>query len=102
MVYQLEKNIILETDSYKLTHWLQYPQGTESVFSYFESRNGAKYPETLFFGLQYLIEEYLVGHIVTLDKIDEAQLFVEAHLGDKRLFNRAGWVHIVEDHDGTL
>lgn len=37
-------NIVTKTDSYKLNHWNQYPQGTETVYSYFESRKGAAFP----------------------------------------------------------
>lgn len=33
-------NIILMTDSYKFTHWRQYPPGTQYVEAYFESRGG--------------------------------------------------------------
>jgi hypothetical protein len=48
-------NIICATDSYKVTHFLQYPPGTTKVYSYFESRGG-KFPETVFYGLQYMIK----------------------------------------------
>ena len=53
---RLHDNIILLTDSYKLSHYKQYPQGTEGIYSYFESRVGADYRQTVFFGLQYLIK----------------------------------------------
>ena len=33
-------NFLLRTDSYKFTHWKQYPPGTEHVYSYLESRGG--------------------------------------------------------------
>jgi len=33
-----KENIILTSDSYKISHWKQYPPGTEYVYSYFESR----------------------------------------------------------------
>ena len=33
-------NLLLCTDSYKTSHWKQYPPGTEYVYSYFESRGG--------------------------------------------------------------
>ena len=56
-------NIILLTDSYKVSHYKQYPPGTEKVYSYFESRGG-KYEEVCFFGLQYFIKRYLVGAVV--------------------------------------
>jgi len=48
-------NFILRTDSYKLTHWKQYPEGMTKVYSYLESRGG-DYEKTLFFGLQYYIK----------------------------------------------
>ncbi len=51
----MNKNIILATDSYKLIHWKMYPQDTEYVYSYFESRKGATYDETVFFGLQPIL-----------------------------------------------
>jgi len=57
----MRKNIILGTDSYKLAHWQQYQPDTEVVYSYFEARKGAEFNETVFFGLQYLLKEYLEG-----------------------------------------
>ena len=44
-------NLILNTDSYKASHWLQYPPGMDAMFSYVESRGGL-YDRTVFFGLQ--------------------------------------------------
>ena len=35
-------NLLLLTDSYKLSHHVQYPPRTENVYSYFESRVGAR------------------------------------------------------------
>lgn len=96
------KNIILATDSYKLNHWAQYPKGTERVYSYFESRQGAQYPSTLFFGLQSILKNYLVGKVVTREGIEEAASLAEAHFGDPALFNREGWEHILNEHDGYL
>ena len=58
------ENFLLLTDSYKITHHLQYPPDTEKIFSYFESRGG-KWQETLFFGLQYILKKHLVGVVVT-------------------------------------
>jgi nicotinamide phosphoribosyltransferase len=96
-----ESNLLLLTDSYKLTHWKQYPPNTTKVYSYFESRGG-DYPETVFFGLQYLIKKYLEGKVVTQQKIDEAEEFAALTLGDKNLLNRAGWEHILDHWDGNL
>lgn len=97
-----ETNIILATDSYKLNHWHQYPKGTESVYSYFEARQGAQWPTTTFFGLQYILEKYMVGEIVTDVDVGHAHDLATYHFGDPSLFNIEGWNHIVRDHGGKL
>jgi len=91
------KNIILNSDSYKYSQFNQYPEGTEIVYSYIESRGG-KYDETVFFGLQAFIQEYLMEPI-TMEMIDEAEAIILAH-GEP--FNREGWEYIVREHDGRL
>lgn len=98
----MQTNILQQTDSYKVTHFKQYPPGTETVYSYFESRGGAKFDTTVFFGLQYLIAEYLAGAVVTQEMIDRAADLYESHFGDVSLFNRAGWEHILNVHGGRL
>ena len=95
-------NIILMTDSYKQTHHLMYPPGTQYVYSYLEARAGGEIPETVFFGLNYLLQEYLVGQRVTLEDIAEAEEFCEQHFGNADVFNRKGWMHIWRNHDGFL
>ena len=42
-------NILMLSDSYKVTHWPQYPKGTSTVTSYLESRVGM-FDNTLFSG----------------------------------------------------
>ena len=93
------KNLILATDSYKLTHWKQYPKGTTTIYSYLESRGG-KFPATLFFGLQYYLKKYLTIQI-TKEMVDDAEEFTNLHIG-KGVFNREGWDHIVKQHNGFL
>lgn len=51
-------NIILNTDSYKSSHYAQYPPNTEYMFSYIESRGG-EYDKTMWFGLRIFLKEYL-------------------------------------------
>jgi nicotinamide phosphoribosyltransferase len=97
----LQDNLILETDSYKLGHWRQYPKDTEVVYSYFESREGAEYPYTLFFGLEYVLKK-MVGEVVTQQAIDEAALLAEHHFGNAELFNREGWQYILDEYQGHL
>ena len=94
-------NILLMTDSYKVSHWLQYPKGTQRVFSFLESRGG-KFGATTFFGLSYIIKRYLAGQVVTWEKIEEATTFFKAHFGSDALFNRAGWEYILRVHNGRL
>lgn len=94
------KNIITLSDSYKVTHWKQYPAGTEIVTSYLESRGG-KFDNTLFYGLQYFIKKYLVGKVVTKKKIKKAKKLWDAHLGPGH-FNEKGWRHILDKHNGRL
>jgi len=98
----LEDNIVLATDSYKLNHWNQYPEDTEAVYSYFESRAGAQFDETVFFGLQYILTRYLEGAIVSGDHIAEAAFNSRAHFGREDYFNLAGWEHILTKHYGRL
>lgn len=93
----MKKNILLNTDSYKASMFLQYPPGTETVYSYIESRGG-RYDETVFFGLQAFIKEYLTDPI-TREDIEEAAELWEAH-GEP--FHREGWEYILEKHNGYL
>ena len=94
-------NLLLLTDSYKITHWKQYPPGTEQIYSYFESRGG-DFPSVCFFALQYYLSRYLEGQVVTAAKIDEAEGFCTAHFGRTGMFNRPAWEHIVQKHAGRL
>lgn len=93
------QNIILSSDSYKTGHHLQYPQGTENIFSYFESRVGAQFDYTIFFGLQYIMKKYLEGCIVTKEKLDVAEAICLKHMG---VFDRAKWQYIIDKHNGKL
>ncbi len=90
-------NVLLDTDSYKASHWLQYPPGTESMFSYVESRGG-RYPATVFFGLQYILKTYLSQPLEQW-MVDEAQAFYQAHGVP---FNAEGFTDIVQRLDGRL
>jgi nicotinamide phosphoribosyltransferase len=90
-------NIIMDTDSYKSSHFLQYPPGTDYMFDYIESRGG-KYDSTVFFGLQYLMKEYLTK-IVTMEMVEEAKTFFEGH-GEP--FPYEGWKYIATELKGKL
>lgn len=93
----ITSNVMLNTDSYKASHWVQYPPNTEYVYSYIESRGG-KFDKTVFFGLQMFIRDYLAKPI-TLEDLEEAKEFWSAH-GEP--FNEEGWRYIIEKHKGYL
>src|SRR5271166_1122445 len=92
------ENIIIDVDSYKASHYLQYPPNTTSMFSYVESRGSDEYDSTVFFGLQYYLKKYLT-HRVSVAEVEEAKEFFEAH-GEP--FNYEGWMYIAKDLGGKL
>lgn len=87
---------MLNTDSYKVSMWKQYPTGTEYVYSYIEARGGV-YAETELLGVQSL-SQYLAEPI-TQEQIDYADRIWTAH-GEP--FNKAGWQYILDVHNGRL
>lgn len=93
----LNYNPILDVDSYKLSHWNQYPEGTDYMMSYLEARGG-EFEKCTLFGLQYLLHEYL-SKPITLWDIEEARVFAEVH-GEP--FNTEGWLYIVQNYSGYM
>jgi nicotinamide phosphoribosyltransferase len=96
-------NIIWTLDSYKQMHEPMYEDDTEIVYSYMEARKGATYDYTTFFGLQYILKEWLEGVVITKELIDEAEPVLREHFkynGD--IWSRAKWDYIVEKHGGKL
>jgi nicotinamide phosphoribosyltransferase len=90
-------NLILDTDSYKTSHWQQMPEGSEFQSSYIESRGG-EYTESVFFGLQPLLMDRLTKPI-TLANINEAEAFWTAHGVP---FFRQGWLDLLNKHGGYM
>ena len=93
----IASNPILNTDGYKPSHYEMLPEGTTKLFSYIEARGGI-WDETVFFGLQAYIKEYLMRPI-TRQNIEDAAWFFEQY-GEP--FNREGWEYILEKHNGYL
>jgi nicotinamide phosphoribosyltransferase len=92
-------NRIIDTDSYKASHWVQYPPKTTYTFSYLESRGSERnYEQTVFFGLQYILNEYFKEPI-TMEEVEEAREVITAH---GMPFNYDGWKLLVERHGGKL
>ena len=97
----MKKNMTILTDSYKISHYQMYMPSTDGVYSYFEARKGAMYPKVVFFGLQYILKEYLEGVVITRENIEDGARLVSKHLGDN-VFNRKMWEHILVNHGGKL
>ncbi len=93
----MNRNIILNVDSYKASHYLQYPPNTSHISSYIESRGGL-FKKAVFFGLQMFLKEYLTRPITGAD-VEEAKAVIEAH---GLPFNESGWRYIIEKYDGYL
>jgi nicotinamide phosphoribosyltransferase len=93
-----QQNLILNTDSYKLGHFLQYPEGVRAVSGYVTTRGHSYKPEVMFFGLQMFLKEYL-GKPITSADIDEAE---EVATLNGQPFDRTGWAHILKVHGGYL
>lgn len=89
-------NLILNVDSYKASHWLQYPKGTEYISYYIEARRESF--DVVMFGLQAFIKEYLLKPICQQD-VDEAEIVLKAH---GLPFYRDGWQHLIHKYQGYL
>ena len=91
-------NLILSTDSYKHSHFLQYPPEARAISAYLEARHNDFAKEVLFLGLQSYLIDYL-GRAVSKADVDEAEAICTAHGVP---FNRSGWDRIVDQHGGYL
>lgn len=98
-------------DAYKYGHRRMletlYPELSQ-VTAFIESRGGARLAtdsdtvsdQLVFFGLQALIKQYLLGPVITKDKIDEAEHIVNQIVPG--IFDRTGFEYILESHNGHL
>ncbi len=95
-------NIMTQTDSYKTSHFYAYPPGLTRLRAYLEARTGARYPKTLFFGLQAVLP-----NIATMPWDEEWEEGDVAQAAERWAahgvpFNEAGWDYIREKHGGRL
>lgn len=96
-----QENILLLADAYKYSHHKLYYPGTSRIYSYLESRGG-EYEETVFFGLQYFLKQYLEGQVITREKIDEAEQVLLQVFGRNDVFDRSRFDYILNHHGGRL
>jgi len=92
------KNLILATDSYKQSHFKQYPPEAKRISAYVEARKNDFSDEVLFFGLQAFLKEALSQPIDQKD-INNAEEICIAHGVP---FNKEGWQIILDEHGGFL
>lgn len=73
----------------QVSHYKQYPPNTSKVYSYFECREKkpdptkprkVKYEKTVFYGLQYILNKYLKGTLVTAVTFDLGRAYTISHL----------------------
>lgn len=86
-------NFIFKGDSYKYSHFAQYPPNTTEMSSYIEARTAS---ELVFFGLQAFLRSLKP---VSMDDVEYAEELIKAHGVP---FNSAGWRSLVTDHGGRL
>jgi len=95
-------NYLLTMDSYKVTHWDDYPAGTKTIESYFECRGGALFKQFPFYGLQGILKDNFAGQVLTKAMIDQATDIFKVHFGNDAVFNRKGWLAMRDRYDGRL
>lgn len=95
------ENLILLADAYKYAHHKLYYPGTTQIYSYLESRGGM-FNETVFFGLQYFLKEYLQGKAFTQEDLDQAEGFLLQVFGRDDVFDKSKFQYILDKYDGWL
>jgi nicotinamide phosphoribosyltransferase len=95
------ENLILLADAYKYAHHKFYYPGTTQIYSYLESRGGM-FNETIFFGLQYFLKEYLQGPAFTQQDLDEADSFLQQVFGRDDVFDKSKFQYILDKYNGHL
>jgi len=95
------ENLILLADAYKYAHHKFYYPGTTQIYSYLESRGGM-FNETVFFGLQYFLKEYLQGAAFTQQDLDEAGGFLQQVFGRDDVFDKSKFQYILDTYNGHL
>jgi nicotinamide phosphoribosyltransferase len=89
-------SVIIDTDAYKVSMFLQYPPGTEYVSSYLEARKNP-WKTVTWYGLQHILKELTI--LVTPADVEFAKLYWEAQ-GEP--FNYEGWMIIATELEGRL
>lgn len=95
------QNLLLLADAYKYSHHKLYIPGTTKIYSYLESRGGL-FDETVFYGLQYFLKQYLEGQAFTKENVDEAEQVLNEVFGRTGVFKRENFDYILNKYGGRL
>jgi nicotinamide phosphoribosyltransferase len=97
-------NLVLMGDAYKYSHHKFYEDNTTKVYSYMESRGG-KFSETVVYGIQMFIKEFIEGVAITQEELDEAYEYLGTKLGvfgREDVFDKSKFQYIIDVHGGRL
>ncbi len=94
-------NPVLGSDSYKFTHYPQYPKDTRRVYSYMCSRGGF-WPHGLWTGLQGILINQFEGKFFNEQNVKDAAAWSAKHFFNDKIFNYKGWMRLLEKHGGIL
>lgn len=86
-------NVLLMADSYKVSHYKQYPKGTEYIYSYIEARKGA-YPVVVL-GIHDFVDKITGG--LTEENVEELHEIASEHGVP---FNTLGWNKLLRRYEG--
>lgn len=88
MSIRRKRSLAVKTDSYKVSHWLQWLKKAKRSFYYYAPRVEDR--ELMAIGYRYIIKEHLMD-VPTVADIEFADKFWTAH-GEP--FNKKGWLEI--------
>jgi nicotinamide phosphoribosyltransferase len=86
-------NLLMKADSYKVSHFNQYPDGTEHVYSYIEPRKGTT--PVVIIGINDFIDQLRTSpDLLSISLLEDV---AERHGVP---FNRDGWLALVQKYQG--
>jgi nicotinamide phosphoribosyltransferase len=97
-------NLVLLGDAYKYSHHKFYEPNTTKIYSYLESRGG-RFEETVVFGLQMFLIEFLEGVAITQEELDEAFDYLGTKhgvFGREDVFDKSKFQYLIDVHGGKL
>ncbi len=97
-IFGAPSNIVTAVDSYKVSHWLQFPKKLEISQYYVESRGG-KFDKIMIDGIAYMCR--ILERGVRKGDVKYAKRLFKKHFGSE-VFNEEGFNIIVDELGGKL